>query len=181
MHRFFPTLALLLSLLIVPVPPVFAQAQDVGPSLNFSGSTSEQVAAGTSYHAFYEPGETVIRLFVMGEGINSGLYAIGAQTTLNELLALSGAGIGVSSSFEIDRSTTMRLLRRQGEGYDVIYEAPLNQALREPGRHPDLQENDLLELEQELERRFTVRDLFTYASGISSLTLLIFRLSDVVF
>lgn len=157
-----------LCLLLSASAPSFAQA--VNPT--------DVISSGTSYHIFAQPGEPTVEVFVLGSG-HSGIYVVGASTTLLDLLALTGAGSNVIDDSEYVRGATVRLMREQGNTRTLVYERDFDQFLAEPDTYPSLQNGDIFTVEIKQRRRLGVRLVLEYASSLSSITLLVLRLASV--
>lgn len=138
--------------------------------------------SGTAYFVYAEPGAPTVEVLVLGEGARNGIYRIQEGTTLTELLALGGS---TPTSSETDRQiveAVVRVLRASGDGRTTVYEATVEQALREPQRHPDLQDGDVVEYDvtyEEVAEPFTFRDGLELAARVASISLLILRLVDI--
>lgn len=144
--------------------PTAAVAQPLLPT--------EVISSGTAYFIFAEPGAPTIEVTVLGEGTRNGIYVVQNGTTLTELLALAG---GTASSQETERQivrSIVRLLRRDGNRRNVIYEALAEDLIREPASHPDLLAGDVVEVDveyEELREPFTFRDGVEVAARVASL------------
>jgi protein involved in polysaccharide export with SLBB domain len=143
----------------------------------FVANPLDVTATGTSYRVFVRPGEPIIRVQVLGD-VGSGLYAVGANTTLSELLALAGGAPLSDANVYVARTITVRVFREQGAQRRPIYESTLENLLQEPGQYPTLEDGDLLTVETELRRRFNLRETIQLVSSLASITLLALRLAD---
>lgn len=162
--------------LFVLAAPVYAQVPG-------AASPPDDVrASGTAYFVFSELGAPTVEVIAVGEGGRSGIYRLQEGTTLTEFLALSGGGV---SSSETDRQIVeafVRVLRRQGGERAVIYEATVEQAIREPDLHPEFQDGDIVETDvtyETLAEPFTWRDGLEITSRVASLVLLVLRLTSL--
>jgi hypothetical protein len=135
------------------------------------------IAQGTSYHVFAQPGEATIEVLVLGDAA-SGVYVVGAGMNLSRFLAVIGGAGAERTTPETEVTKTIRLLREEGGQRAVVYEAVLEELLRDPGAYPELQDGDVFTVETEVERRFSLRETLSIVSSLSSLTLLILRLAD---
>ena len=144
----------------------------LAPAAHAQG-TSGVEQSGTSYHAFVRPGEVTVEVLVLGAG-SDGLYEVGLDTRLDQLLALSG---GALMTKEAQDETTIRLFRQEGGQRTLIYESSLERMLLEPGQYPALQDGDVFVVERPEEDSggFTWRDGISLVSSIASLTLIILR------
>lgn len=147
----------LICVLVLP-----AQAQEFGRVVE---------AEGVAYYRFTEPGQPTVRVLVMGAEA-PGIYELGAETKLDELLAITGGG-GIASP---TIHSTVRLYREEGARRNLIYESPLRDMLTEPNEYPRLQEGDVLVVETVERRRLSWQDGITILSGLSSVVLIAFQL-----
>jgi hypothetical protein len=146
-------------------------------SAQFVTNPSEVIAQGISYKVFARPGEPLIRVHVLGE-LGSGLYAIGANTTLTELLALAGGPQLSGVTTETTREVTVRVFRDQGAQRQQIYESDIRDLIVTPGQHPTLEEGDVVTVESVTRRRFDAFRAIQVASSIATFGLLILRVAD---
>lgn len=159
-------------LLAVLFAPATSSAQILGNPLDVTSS-------GTSYRVFAQPGEPTVQVLVLGQGA-TGMYIIGADTDLVELLALTGTGASEVTSDEVARTVTVRLMREQGGQRAVVYEREFDDFLSDPGSYPSLQDGDVFTVEVEQRRRFGAREVLDVTSRLASITLLVIRLIDVL-
>lgn len=141
------------------------------------GNPTDVTASGTAYRIFAQPGEPTVQVLVLGDGA-TGMYVVGAGTSLVELLALTGAGVGSGTSSDVVRKATVRLMREQGGQRVVVYEQEFSNFLSEPGSYPTLQDGDIFTLEIEQRRRVGLREVLEVSSRLASITLLVLRLAD---
>jgi hypothetical protein len=132
--------------------------------------------SGVPYKVFAETGEATIRVYVVGGGAN-GIYEIGADMRLDELLALTPASTG-SQSGDTRQRVTVRLYRTDDAGQrSLVLERRLEEILQaNPDTYPTLQEQDLIGIEVRSRQRFGWRDGLRILTSLSSLILLIDRL-----
>ncbi len=130
-------------------------------------------AEGTSYHIFAKRGEATIQILVLGS-TGSGIYEVGVGIELDQLLALTG-GTTMATSTSSETRVTVRLFREGTGRRDLVYEAPLERMLAEPGLYPPLQDGDVLTVETiTIERdRFGWRDALSIVTSLTSIVLLI--------
>ena len=138
------------------------------------GQAGELEQSGTSYHSFVRSGELTVEVLVLGTG-SDGVYEVGLDTPLDQLLALAGGAQVTSDALD---EVTLRLFRQEEGGRSLIYEAPLERMLKEPGQYPALQDGDVFVMETpgESGERFTWRDAVSIVSSVASLTLVAVRL-----
>lgn len=164
------SLCSLLLLLLLCASPV-AEAQRVS-------NPSDVVASGTSYHIFAQPGEPTIEVLVLGDAA-TGFYVIGANTALDELLALTGTSASPGESADVSRDVTVRLMREEGGRRAIVYEQEFEDFLSEPASYPTLQDGDVFTVEVQQHRRVGLIDVLNVTARLSSITLLVLRLIDV--
>ena len=128
-------------------------------------------ASGTSYYTFAEPGAPTMDIRVVGEQVRNGIYNLQRETSLTDLMVLSGGG---PTSADTDRQiirALVRVLREQGGVRTPVYEATTEQAIREPGQHPVLQDGDVVEFDytyEEVRGGVSVLDVLQVASRVAS-------------
>jgi hypothetical protein len=126
--------------------------------------------SGVPYKVFAEAGEATIRVYLVGGGAN-GIYEIGADTRLDELLALTPASPG-------NQRVTVRLYRTDEAGQrSLVLERRLEEILQaNPDTYPTLQEQDLISVEVRPRQGFGWRDGLRILTSLTSVILLIDRL-----
>lgn len=143
-------------------------------------SPSEIQAQGTNYRVYTVPGAPNIQVMLVSP-VGSGIYALRENTTLSELLALSGAAATTIESPEVLREVTVRVLRQLGPGpRSVLYQAPLEQVLLESAAQPELMTDDIIEIQvtQQPRGRRVWLEAVQIASSVGTLLLLVLRLSS---
>ncbi|HMB93799.1 MAG TPA: hypothetical protein VKP65_23300 [Rhodothermales bacterium] len=154
--------------LLVALP---VQAQELG-------RLGDVQATGTSYHVFARPGEATVQVLVVGS--SGGIYELGADTRLDEFLALIGGAPGFGSSSSARKvKVTIQLYREQEGRRTLVYEAPMEQMVTEPGQYPRLQEGDVFVVEIVEKNRIGWRDVLSVVTGISSIVLLAARIASL--
>jgi len=154
--RYFAGLTLCLMLVVGP-----ASAQDL---------TGGRQAGGTAYYTFARPGQNTIEVLVLGG--QSGIYEIGEDVNLGQLMALSGAGGrgGRRSRVKI------YLFRLQNGKRNKILEEEIGDFAERP-QYPSLQEGDVVRIETR--EKLNWRDGLRIATTALSLTLTILTIFDV--
>ena len=132
-------------------------------------------STGTSFSIFAKKGEATVQILVLGTG-TSGVFEVGVGTRLDQLLALVG-GVTMESSSEEEVETTIRLYRENIGKRTMIYEAPLEQMLTEPGLYPALNEGDIFSMETKIiqKRKVTALEISRTIGAIASVVLLFDR------
>ena len=155
----------LILFLSIPASQVFAQEFK-----RFEDITS----TGTSYHIFAKQGEATIQVLFLGSIGAAGVYEIGVETELDQLIALTGgAPSATTNTAEVE--TTIRILRKEGTRRELIYEASIEQMMSQPGLYPPLQDGDVITVESITTQKtpFTWRDGLSLVSSLSSVVVLI--------
>ena len=157
--RFYYTAGLTLCLLLV-VGPTWAQDLPGG-----------REAGGTAYYTFARPGQNTIEVLVLGGG-QSGIYEIGENINLGQLVALAGGG-GRGG-----RRTKVRihLSRLENGRRSKVLEEEMGDFAERP-QYPSLQEGDVLRIENR--ERFNLRDWIGISSSVLSLTLTLLNVFEV--
>ena len=140
MTRPFAVLAacpLVLTLLLLSPAPVVAQG--------FAG-IDDVDASGMSYHRFVRPGEATVELLMLGNAGATGVYVVGMDTDLPQLLALSGVTLGASSGSERSE-VTVRIYRQQGAQREMVFEASVADVLTAPADVPTFRDGDIIYVE----------------------------------
>lgn len=167
-------LALLVAIAFVVVVPAGQPAAQV-----LVPNPSNVEAQGTAFRYYTVPGALNIRVLLVGPS-GTGIYTVAEETTLTELLALSGGAEGAVETQDSRRDVTVRLLRGQGEGIrTVVYEAPLEQVLLESDVQPQILTGDIVEVQVSVRpsRRQALRDGLQIASTAGTIVLLVLQLS----
>jgi len=155
--RFHYTAGLVLSLILVAGP---VRAQDLGG----------REAGGTAYYTFARPGQNTIEVLVLGG--QSGIYEIGEDINLGQLMALAGGG-GRGGRRTKVRIHLYRL--ENGQRTKLLGEGIKDLAAR--SRYPPLQDGDVVRIETR--ERFNWRDLLQISTTVLSLTITILTLFDI--
>ena len=132
----------------------------------------------TGVQVFASPGEATVQVLVLNSLGGSGVFQVGLDTRLDELLVVSGAAVQQQIRGE-KRTTTVRLYREGGGARTLVYEAPLEEMLRAPGEYPNLQDGDIFTVETVVDPptpKFTWRDGLSIVSSVSTVVLLVMRL-----
>ena len=124
---------------------------------------TDVISQGTSYHVFAQPGEATMEILVLGDAA-SGVYVVGEGINLSKFLALVGGAGGERTSPDVEVNKTIRLLREEGGQRAVVYEAPLEELLRNPAGYPSLRGGDVFTVETEVRQRFRVRETLSIVS-----------------
>lgn len=161
MHAKLSLFATLVTVLLIGGGTAFGQ--DLGGS---EGLRSE----GTSYHVFARPGQNTIQVFLLGDVGQSGVFMIGENIDLAQLVALAGGPVGTGRS-----RTTIRLYRPEDGKRTLLYEADAEEFI-EQSSYPSLRTGDVIQVESIERRGFGWRDALTLITTAASLTLTYERL-----
>jgi len=145
-----------------------AQAQEFG-------RVNKIQADGTAYHVFAQAGEATIQVLVLG-AVNAGIYEVREGTDLEQLIALTGTSMTPGGAGESVKYT-VRLFRDVDGQRKLLYESPLEQMLVSSADYPGLLEGDVLMVEGVSKARFGWRDALTIVTSLTSVALLVDRLS----
>lgn len=157
--RFYYTAGLTLCLLLV-VGPAWAQDLPGG-----------REAGGTAYYTFARPGQNTIEVLVLGGG-KSGIYEIGENINLGQLMALAGGGGRGGRRTKVK----VHLFRLENGGRRKILEEEIGDLAERP-QYPPLQEGDVVRIETR--QKLNWRDGLRIATTALSLTLTILTIFDV--
>jgi hypothetical protein len=138
---------------VFPFAVVFVMVSLLGASPSLGQQIGDIQTGGTAFYTFARPGQNTIRVLVIGGG-RSGIYEIGDNLELSELLALSGGGGATGQT-----KTTVRLYRSTRDGRQEIFEARLKDFIERSAEHPSLQGGDLVQIETVQRQRFGWRDV----------------------
>ena len=155
--RYFAGLTLCLLLVVGPV-----SAQDL---------TGGRQAGGTAYYTFARPGQNTIEVLVLGG--QSGIYEIGEDVNLGQLMALAGGGGrggGRRSKVKV------YLYRLQDGERSKILEEEIGDFAERP-QYPSLQEGDVIRIETR--ERLNWRDGLQITSTVVSLTITLLTVFEV--
>lgn len=143
-----------------------AQAQDL------QDLRGGREAEGTAYYTFARPGQNTIEVLVIGGG-QSGIYEVGADVNLGQLVALAGGG-GRGG-----RGTKVRihLSRFENGKRSKVLEERIGDFVDRP-RYPSLQDGDVLRIENR--ERFNFRDWLGISSSLVTLAITLLNVFDAV-
>lgn len=147
--------------LVLAVGPAWAQQQGAGG----------MQAGGTAYYTFARPGQNTIEVLVLGG--QSGIYEVGENINMGQLVALAGGGGGgggrrtktIVHHFRLENGSRNRILK---EDLDDFAERP---------QYPSLQDGDVIRIETN--RQIGWRDGLRIATTALSLTLTVLTIFDV--
>ena len=153
---------MLLGVLLVMVAG--AQAQGLG-------RVDETTSNIPSYFFFVEPGAATVQVDVLGAVRAPGLYELTDGTDVGQLLALTGGPLLAPQQRASVRRVTIRLFRSSAGSAEPVYEQDLDEALKNIGTYPVLQDGDVLTVEVIERTRITWRDISSIVGTIGVLAL----------
>ena len=156
----------------------FAAAAQAQPSYGVVEDLQTNVPG---YHFHVLPGEATISVYVWGTVGAPGLYEVGADTDLGELLSLTGGPAAAPETEDQVVHTTVRVFRFQGDERVEVYEAVVDEVVRQPGQYPQLHDNDIVEVETEIEEvtHFTWRDALSVVTAVAAIAVAAERISTL--
>ena len=156
--RFHFTVGLVLCLMLV-VGPAWAQQVPGG-----------RQAGGTAYYTFARPGQNTIEVLVLGG--QAGIYEIGEDINLGQLMALSGGG-GQGGNRTRVKIHLFRL--ENGERRKILEEEIGDFASR--AQYPSLQDGDVVRVETR--ERLNWRDILQVSTSVISLAITLLTVFEV--
>jgi len=132
-------------------------------------------AGGTAYYTFARPGQNTIEVIVLGGG-QSGIYRVGEDIDMGQLIALAGGGGSGGGGRRGRRKVTVHHFRLENGGRSKILEEDLED-FAERSQYPSLQDGDVVRIETR--QLVGWRDGLRIASTVLSLGLTILTLFDV--
>jgi protein involved in polysaccharide export with SLBB domain len=161
------TLSLRPALLAVLLAAVAAptQAQVIRP-------TTERISTAPGYFVYVLPGERSTQVSVIGTVRAPGFYTISDGLDLGEVLALAGGPAITALAPDFEQTVTIRLFRGDATR-DLIYEATLDEFVRDATAYPRLADGDLIEVSTVNRRMRTYRDTLTVVGAAASVVLAI--------
>lgn len=141
------------------------------------GRVEQTQSNSNAYFYHVLPGAMTVQVKVMGVVRAPGLYEVSQNTTLGQVLALSGGPLlGVLDGSE-GRTVTIRLLRPGAQA--AVYEASFDRSMTRPEEYPVLLDGDTVTVEVIETRGFNWRDIFTVTGGLAALALAVERVASL--
>ena len=169
--------AIVLSIALLLVGPLgngqqSAQAQ--------SPLSQETVTRDDYVNRYARPGRATQTIYVWGAVNQPGIWEIEPGTGLVELFSVvRPTGFGTESP-ETKREVVIRIRRSSDGRSRIAHEFELQELLeRSPDERPALQAGDILEVRTVEKRSFSFRTFSTIVGTLSSVTLLIIRVTDL--
>lgn len=123
--------------------------------------------------------QPVARITVWGAVNAPGLYEVGEDYAIDDVLSLAGGPTLRPLPSNVRRTVTITLYRAQGTA-ESVYSATLEEFVRNPGDHPELQDGDVIEVETQERNLFTYRDVLTIVGVAASATFAFVQLLRVL-
>lgn len=139
------------------------------------GSVEDRRTNATTYIYFVMPGEATMQVYVWGTVRQPGLYEVRNGATLDELLSLAGGPLATPTQDRDRREVVVRVYRPSGEGRSLVYEAMLEDSVREPQNHPRLQSEDVVEVDMRIIRPFGLRETMSVVGGLGGVIAIILQ------
>jgi len=151
-----------------------AQAQEFGRLQEMKEQTN------VAYFYFAEPGDATVQVQVQGTVPRPGIYEVPDSTDLNKLLTMAGGAAFEPRPENRKRpDITIRVYRPGTQQRGMLLEASFEEVVAGEKQFQQFRDDDIIVVETVQERRFTVRDAFSFSSSIFSLALLIVRIIDI--
>ena len=163
---------------MVRVIPAFLALIWMGASAGYAQSFDELEQSNynrASVYSYAEPGDVTIQVNVWGAVSNPGRYIIPRGTEVGDLFTYAGGPSTGQQNWQQEQILTIRLSREKNDEHVVIFEARMEDEVFAFEENPVLQEGDVLMVERYVREKFTWRDAFTIASGLSTTILLVER------
>jgi hypothetical protein len=168
--RFVFATAVIMSLLGVGFPGVgFPGVGFLGAAPAHAQAAGDRQTGGTAYYTFARPGQNTIEVLVLGG--QAGVYQVGENINLGQLLALSGSGGG-------DRRSRVKVLlfrRQQGTRTKILEEEIDDFASR--AAYPALRDGDVVRIETR--ERLNWRDVLQVTTSVTSLAVTLLTVFEV--
>lgn len=122
------------------------------------------------------PGTATMTLYLWGTFGRPGIWRVERDVDLIELLSAARVpGIG-TTDVDFRQRTILKIYRGTPGSRREVFSKKLEELVAEGAAYPDLQDQDVLELETRRRPRLSVRTVVQYVGSISSLALLTLRL-----
>lgn len=135
-------------------------------SATFAGVASAQVVGryeqtqsnAVPWYYYVTPGSRTIQVEVLGAVQAPGLYELNDDTSLNQLLALTGGPTMGPRATRTRRTVTLYLFRPSSGSMEPIYESDILEGSLYSPDYPPLREGDVLRVDVVERTRFNWRD-----------------------
>jgi hypothetical protein len=153
-----------------------AQAQEFGRLQEMKEQTN------VAYFYFARPGDATVQVQVQGTVPRPGIYEVPDSIDLNRLLTMAGGAAFEPRPENRKRpDITIRVYRpgSNAQQRGKLLEASFEEVVAGEKRFRQFRDDDIIVVETVQERRFTIRDIFSFSSSLFSLALLIVRIIDI--
>ncbi|MCS3650099.1 hypothetical protein GGQ08_001393 [Salinibacter ruber] len=140
-----------------------------GPAWAQQQGTGGMQAGGTAYYTFARPGQNTIEVLVLGG--QSGIYEVGENINMGQLVALAGGGRGGGRT-----NVTVRHFRLKDGKRRKILDQDLDE-FTERAQYPSLQDGDVIRLETS--QGWGWREVLQITTAVTSLTFTVLRIFDI--
>ena len=164
-----PFLAILF--LLIPATTLF--------SASSASAQNIPIPEGAGYlNEYFRPGRATITVNVWGAASRPGIWRIEKDLDLIEFLTVVGVpGVGQQEAGTRTK-TFLAVYRTQGDKRQTLYRERVEGILAEGATYPALQNNDIVAIEVESKRTFSVGLVSTIVGTLSSLSLLILNFTQ---
>ena len=138
------------------------------------GRVESTESSAPDYYYFVQPGERTIQLHIIGSVSNPGLYEVGSETTLGQVLAIAGGPVMNPRPARNKRKVEVRVIRSSGQ----VYFADLED---ENTRYVDfsgMQEGDIVRVDVVEKTAFGWRDGLQIVTAAASIALIYDRIQN---
>lgn len=133
-------------------------------------------AGGDAFtYQFMRPGRATMTIYIWGNVSRPGIWRVEREVDLIELLSAARVP-ALREDPEYRERMWLTVYRGERSERRQVYRERLDNLLEEGATYPDLQQDDILELDVERNRRFNFRAFTQYLSTAMTLVLLLFRL-----
>jgi hypothetical protein len=145
-------------------------------SASFAGVTAAQVVGrfeqtesnAVPWYYYVSPGSRTIQIEVMGAVQAPGLYELNDDTSLNQLLALTGGPTMGPRAARMSRTVTLSLFRPASGSVTPVYESEILDGSLYAQNYPPLREGDVLRVDVVERTRFNWRDALQIITAAAS-------------
>ena len=168
--------------LVVAVVGLWAGAGQGAQGQEFGRLQEMREQTNVAYFYFAEPGKATVQVQVQGTVPRPGIYEVPDSIDLNRLLTMAGGAAFEPRPENRKRpDITIRVYRpgADAEQRGKLLEASFEEVVAGEKQFRQFRDDDIIVVETVQERRFTVRDIFTFSSSLFSLALLIVRIIEI--
>jgi len=130
-----------------------------------------------AYYNYTEQGDVTMQVHVWGSVRYPGLYEIPRNSTLTELISLSGGPLFGERASRSTRNLDLRLHRYEGVERQIIFQTRMKNEIVVRDEDPILLDGDVITMEAVFRQGFRWRDLFPIVSMVGTIVLILDRVS----